>query len=107
MIGKQPLVERDMRALEQRADRDRERLAAFLRLALVDARTCAVGFGLQLGCRANRAAVRANRAIGSAQRLKVLAGCIFVVVDRIGHFAHRKPLFLRDMWGLMRSTSST
>src|SRR5262245_28148622 len=66
VIGEKPFMERDMRALEYGSNRHREWLAAGL--ALVDALAGAVRRGLQLSRGFKCAAVRANRAIGPAQR---------------------------------------
>jgi anti-sigma factor RsiW len=74
----EPLMQRDMAALVQSADRRRKRLPAVL--ALVDARAGALAF--HFGCVADGAAMRADRAIGPAQRLEVLPGFFFVVEYR-------------------------
>src|SRR5688500_15927937 len=68
------MADRNVRFLENRFDRDRELLPAFLCFALVHAGpACLAG---QLGYFL-AAAVRANRAFRPADFLKVLAGLIF------------------------------
>src|SRR2546427_12064952 len=65
MIRKQPLAQRDVAVLEDRAHRDGERLAASA--TLVESR--ARGLALELVYPANLAAVGTKRAIGPAQLL--------------------------------------
>lgn len=81
VAGEHPLVERDLGALEDGADRDGELLAALS--ALVQA--LAVGLALKgayLG-RVGVAAMGADRAVRPAERLQVLAGLVGVGEDRI------------------------
>ena len=82
--GQQPLVERDFRLLENRADRHRVGLLA--RLALVEARARAFAFQfrrLMLG-----ATVRAYRAFRPTLGFQVFAGLLGIAENRIGQIDH-------------------
>lgn len=104
MSGEYPLSQRDMRPLENRADRDGKRLAAVL--ALVDARTGALA--LKLGnAVAHDATAGAYRAGWPQDAFQVLARFVFVGVDRvsqielghdvfssIGRILHHEPWYV-------------
>src|SRR5438874_13111955 len=85
-------MQRDMRALVEGADRRGERLAAVL--ALVDAGAGALA--LHFRCVGDRTTVRADRAIGPAQRLEMPPGSVFVVKDWVCQARHVSTLFDAD-----------
>jgi hypothetical protein len=102
MERQNPLVQRDVRALKQRADRHRELLAAVA--AVERPSSIALAFkALHVG----RAAVRAPRTIGPAQLFQMLAGVVFVVKDRIGQVGHRIALDFRRQSYLIRLVPSS
>lgn len=88
----EPLGQGDLRPLEDGADRDREGLPAIA--ALQEARA---GGLAREAVGVLRAAVRADGTIGPADLLKVLAGLVLVVVDRVGQVAHGRLSL--DSWG--------
>jgi len=75
-----PLRQRNVAALHDGADRDREMLAAAVALMQAGA----VALALQAGDAVRRAAVGTESAVRPAQALKVLPGCVVIVEDRIG-----------------------
>src|ERR1700683_4141116 len=75
MEGNAPMAERYMRPLEDGFHSHGELLAAFLCLALIDARTCGAAFQKLYFLAAT---VRANSALWPADRFKVLASAVFV-----------------------------
>src|SRR5436309_3218269 len=80
MKAKRPLVHREMAIFHDGADSDRKRLAASV--ALAEARP--MRLALNKGGVSDDAAMRADwLAIRPALRLKVGAGCILVMEDRI------------------------
>jgi hypothetical protein len=79
MEGQKPLVERDMRALEQRADRHSELLGAAL--ALVEPRTMALA--AQCVGRADQATVRTDRPVRPQKLLQPLTGFLGIVENRV------------------------
>lgn len=88
--GLEPLVERHLAVLEHGANGHAELAAAVL--ALPQART--VRGALELVVLANRAAMRAHRAIRPAQSFKMLAGLVGVLIvreveDGFGHWNSR------------------
>jgi hypothetical protein len=93
MRGAQPFVQRHMRALIERPDRDREGLATGV--ALIEAGAVALalhGRGL-----ANDAALRADRPFRPQPSFKPCAGLVLVVEDGVGKIvvAHSPPHLLR------------
>jgi hypothetical protein len=80
----EPLVQRDMAALVQGADRDAELLAAGV--ALIDTRT--MGFALQAGSLIDDAAVRTDWAIRPQFRFKPCAGRVGVNEFGTGEYRH-------------------
>src|SRR5208283_26319 len=75
--GIEPLVERDMAALEQSADRDRELLAALIAHVEASAGRCAAYFRGPI----KDAAMRARATIDPQFRLKPFAGLVCVLED--------------------------
>ena len=82
--GEKPLVQGDFRSFEDRADRDREGLAAGI--AHNHAGACALA--LQAGDALCLAALGAHWAVGPVQGFKMLAGLVGIAVDRIGEVEH-------------------
>lgn len=81
MHGQEPLVERNLRALEHGADSHRELLAAFG--ALVEAGAVSLALERSNAGRVGIAAVRADNAVGSTLRFKMLAGLVGIVENRV------------------------
>ena len=79
-----PLMQRDMGALVKRTDAHGELLAAGI--AVMPAGTH--GLALEGRHSFELAAIGAEHAIGPALLFEVVAGCVFVVKDRIGEIAH-------------------
>src|SRR4051794_11828332 len=76
---KQSLIKRDLATLIQGADCSRKRLAAVV--ALIDAWRRALA--IQFGRIANDTTTRADRTIRPARRLKMPAGGLFIVENRV------------------------
>ncbi len=99
--GEQPLMKGNLGALEQRADRDGELLAAIV--ALNDA-LAQLPIGMRLGLAATLGreplgrlafTMGADRAIRPVERFKVLAGCVFVLKARGVDVFHVPTLAVR------------
>ena len=89
--SEKPLVQRNFRIFEDRADCDSEGLAAGIAHDNTGARALAGQAGYALGF----AALRADRAIRPVQCLKVFAGRVCIAVDGVGKIKHFSP-FLRN-----------
>src|SRR5687768_3810553 len=84
--GLQHLVERHAAVLEHGSDLHRELLAAFLLVAFPNAATGTVA--LELGGRADRAAMRADRVATPQHAFEVLECRVFIVEIALGKNGH-------------------
>ncbi len=90
-VGREkPLVQRDFGTLEHGSNGRGELLAAFLRVALIHART--VRLAVQRRGVANETAMRTDRAMRPTRALKMLAGLVGVGEDWIGQVHSGAPV---------------